>query len=114
MNNLTYFSNSLESLPYQTIEVILQNLLNQENSIEIVDALFNIPNFNVIKCLVSLQNKKSLCLMNTRIWILVLYSMGYNGRTNTFSSNRRNGKAERIKKEANLKCPIVIKSSVFY
>ena len=89
MNNLTYFSNSLESLPYQTIEVILQNLLNQENSIEIVDALFNIPNFNVIKCLVSLQNKKSLCLMNTRIWILVLYSMGYNGRTNTFSSNRR-------------------------
>ena len=84
MNNITtYFSDSLERLPYQTISVILQYLLDKENSI---DALLNIPNFNVIKCLLSLQNKKSLCLMNTRIWILVLYSMGYDGLTNSFRS----------------------------
>jgi len=27
--------------------------------------------------------------MNTRLWIIILYSMGYDGRRNTFSSNRR-------------------------
>ena len=32
----------------------------------------------------------------------------------TLSSKRQRKKAERIKKEANIKCPIVIKSSVFY
>ena len=79
--------NVFTHLPYQTIIEILKPLLNQENGIEIFDRLLNTPNFNLIDCAFQAQpeNKKSLCLMNTRLWIIILYSMGYVGRTNTFS-----------------------------
>ena len=79
--------NVFTHLPYQTIIVMIKQLLNQENGIEIFDRLLNTPNFNLIDCAFQAQpeNKKSLCLMNTRLWIIILYSMGYVGRTNTFS-----------------------------
>ena len=82
MNNHT--SKKLEGLPYQTISVILQNLLNQENSIKSVDALLHIEKYNIINSLFLAQKKKSLCLMRTSLWIKCLYSMGYDSLTNTF------------------------------
>ena len=56
MNNHT--SKKLEGLPYQTISVILQNLLNQENSIKSVDALLHIEKYNIINSLFLAQKKK--------------------------------------------------------
>ena len=84
--------NFFRHLPYQTIIEILKQLLNQENGIEIFDRLLNTPNFNLINCLFQAQpeNKKTLCLMNTRLWLIILSSMGYDGQSNTFiPENRR-------------------------
>jgi surface protein len=82
--------NFFTRLPYQTIIEILKQLLNQENGIEIFDRLLNTPNFHLINCLFAAKNKKSLCLMNTRLWLLILSSMGYDGESNTFiPENRR-------------------------
>ena len=71
----------LEILPKDILIVTLNSLLKQENGIEIFDSLFNIGNFNLIDCLFLAQNKKSLCLIRTRLWLNCLHSMGYDGNT---------------------------------
>ena len=74
----------IENLPKDVLIVTLNRILKQENGIEIFDILFNIGNFNLIDCLFLAQNKKSLCLLRTRLWLRCLHSMGYDGLTNTF------------------------------
>ena len=81
--------NSFTNLPYQTVIVILKKLLKQDDGIEIFDRLFNMHNYHIINCLLLAQNKKSLCLMDTRSWIMCLYSMGYDGELNTFNPENR-------------------------
>ena len=68
-------------LPYDATTVILQRVLKEEDGIQKFDGLFNIANFNLINCLFGAQNKKSLCLVNTRLWLDIIYSMGYDGNT---------------------------------
>jgi len=69
------------NLPNEVITEILQRVLKDEGGIEKFDQLFNIGNFNLINCLFAAQNTKSLCLVNTRLWLNIIYSMGYNGIT---------------------------------
>ena len=78
--------NFFRDLPYQNIIVMLKQLLKQDDGIQIFDRLLNTQNFNLINCLFQAQpeNKKSLCLMNTRLWLIILSSMGYDGHSNTF------------------------------
>ena len=71
----------LTNLPHQAITRILQKVLKEKDGIEKFDGLFNIANFNLINCLFAAQNTKSLCLVNTRLWLDIIYSMGYNGIT---------------------------------
>jgi surface protein len=72
------------------IIVMIKQLLKQTDGIEIFDKLLNTPNFHLINCLFAAQNKKSLCLMRTRLWLIILSSMGYDGQSNIFiPTNRR-------------------------
>ena len=84
MENQNANNNLLENLPYQMVVVAIKQLLKQENGIEIFDTLLNIGDFRLIDYLFLAQNKKSLCLMRTRLWLRCLNSMGYDGQTNTF------------------------------
>jgi surface protein len=84
MNAQNDFFLELEHLPKDILIVTLNSLLKQERGIEIFDTLFNIGNFKLIDCLFLAQNKKSLCLIRTRLWLNCLHSMGYDCLTNTF------------------------------
>jgi hypothetical protein len=79
----------LENVPKDVLIVTLNGILKQENGIEIFDSLFNIGNFKLIDCLFLAQNKKSLCLLRTRLWLRCLHSMGYDCLTNTFIFTKR-------------------------
>ena len=82
--------NFFRNMPYQNIIVMIKQLLKQTDGIEIFDRLLNTPNFHLINCLFAAQNKKSLCLMRTRFWLIILSSMGYDGQSNSFiPTNRR-------------------------
>ena len=85
MNAQNDFFLQLEHLPKDILIVTLNSLLKQEIGIEIFDTLFNIGNFNLIDCLFLAQNKKSLCLIRTGLWLRCLHSMGYDIITNTFN-----------------------------
>ena len=87
--NVQYTLGLLEILPKDVLIVTLKRLLKKERGIEIFDILFNIDNFDLIDCLFLAQNKKSLCLMRTRLWLRCLDSMGYDGITNTFIDKRK-------------------------
>jgi surface protein len=75
----------LAHLPKDILIVTLNSLLKQERGIEIFDILFNIGNFNLIDCLFLAQNKKSLCLIRTRLWLRCLHSMGYDCQSYRFN-----------------------------
>ena len=76
-------------LPYQTIIRMITPLLYQEDSIE-QDRLLNICNFKLINCVfMVLPENKNLSLMNTRLWLRILSSMGYDGQSNTFIPENR-------------------------
>ena len=82
--------NFFRNMPYQNIIVMIKQLLKQTDGIEIFDMLLNTQNFHLINCLFAAQNKKSLCLMGTRLWLIILSSMGYDGQSNIFiPTNRR-------------------------
>jgi hypothetical protein len=61
-------------LPYQTIIMMIKQLLKETDGNQILDRLLNIENFKLISC--CLFYKKSLCLINTRLWLKIIYSMG--------------------------------------
>ena len=85
MNDQNDFFLQLEHLPKDILIVTLNSLLKQERGIEIFDTLFNIGNFKLIDCLFLAQNKKSLCLIRTRLWLNCLHSMGYDCQSNRFN-----------------------------
>lgn len=72
---------NLEHLPPPLIIKILKRVLEDEDDIESIDILLNIQNFKIIDCLFQIK-PKLLSLMNTRLWLIILSSMGYSGRNN--------------------------------
>jgi surface protein len=77
--HLNFQGVNLEHLPPPLIIKILKRVLEDENDIERIDILLNIQNFKIIDCLFQIQ-PKLLSLMNTRLWLRILSSMGYSGR----------------------------------
>ena len=75
-----------KNMPYQMLIKIFKSVLESEDGIENVDRILNTSDFHLINCLFQAQaeNKKSLSLMNTRLWLEILSSMGY-GPRNTFN-----------------------------
>lgn len=88
MNRDEEFLNQLKNLPFPILVQIMRYLLKQQNGIEMYEILLNTTNFNIINCLFAAKNKPSLCLMNTRLWLIIINSMGYDSITNTFNHRR--------------------------
>jgi len=79
VNEMNFQGVNLERLPPPLIIKILKRVLEDEDDIERIDILLNIQNFKIIDCLFQIK-PKLLSLMNTRLWLIILSSMGYSGR----------------------------------
>lgn len=82
----------ITALNYQNLIQLLKETLKLDEGIEIYEKLLNVPidfdleekDFKLINCLFLAKDRKSLCLMNTRLWLRIIYAMGYMRQTNTF------------------------------
>jgi surface protein len=82
----------ITSLNHQNLIKLLKETLKLDEGIEIYEKLLNVPidfdleekDFKLINCLFLAKDRKSLCLMNTRLWLRIIYAMGYMRQTNTF------------------------------
>ena len=66
---------TLMELPFQLLVFSFKQLLKQNDGIENYERLLNKRNWKLINSLFDARDKKSLCLMNTRLWLKVTINM---------------------------------------
>ena len=81
ISQLVSFTDKLSDLPTDLIIMALECVLKIEplHGWDTIDAILNIEKFDLLmSVLVATGEKNAFDLMNTRLWIAVLATMGYN------------------------------------
>ena len=94
MNALNALETQLATLPNQIVEMILKKIFDNTpvESLHMFDYLTNSNSTSRYRrqIIEIFNNVHIFALMETRIWIRVLFTMGYNFATNNFNPRNRN------------------------